>query len=328
MAAVFCCVLGLCWSGFVSAGWGLAACGEGRSGWPSRSGRCPVVCSRVGVDGSVCGIVADLKPGRACPPLNNAAGSGTDNRMDYFAYQGGVLHCEQVPVERIAHELGTPTYVYSSATFRLHFRRLAEAFAVLSPLICYSIKSCQNVHICRLLADLGAGFDVVSGGELHRALLAGADPAKIVFAGVGKTEREIDEARRAAEAEARLEHELKYIELAKKLDVMIPEVARLAADALEAIHKAYPKAGAPWTAPEGFANALLKSLGFAIVRELRDRGQTGLAALVQVQCGTFASPPSKPLSESFVSEMALARLRKRGQKRGGDRDEVPAGQPA
>jgi len=141
-------------------------------------------------------------------------------------------------------------------------------------------------------------------------------------------EREIDEARRAAEAEARLEHELKYIELAKKLDVMIPEVARLAADALEAIHKAYPKAGAPWTAPEGFANALLKSLGFAIVRELRDRGQTGLAALVQVQCGTFASPPSKPLSESFVSEMALARLRKRGQKRGGDRDEVPAGQPA
>ena len=133
-------------------------------------------------------------------------------------------------------------------------------------------------------------------------------------------DREIAEARRAAEAEARLEHELKYIELAKKLDAMIPEVARLAADALEAIHKAYPKTGAPWTAPEGFANALLKSLGFALYRELQDRGEGGLAALVQIQCDTFANPPAKPLAESFVSNLALSEWRKRRHDTSGDDD--------
>ena len=140
--------------------------------------------------------------------------------------------------------------------------------------------------------------------------------------------RELEAARKRAAEEERLRHEIRYIEIAEELDKRIPEVARLAADAIMALHDAYPKTGAAWSAPEGFANSLLKSLGFALVRELRDRGQTGLAALVQIQCATFAGRPSKPLSESFVSEMALARLRKRGQKRGGDRDEVPAGQPA
>jgi len=114
--------------------------------------------------------------------------------MDSFNYIDGRLHCEDVPVSRIAAEVGTPVYIYSTATLLGHYRRIAEAFAELSPILCYSIKSCQNLAICRLLAEQGSGFDVVSGGELHRAVTAGADPAKIVFAGVGKTDREINEA--------------------------------------------------------------------------------------------------------------------------------------
>lgn len=114
--------------------------------------------------------------------------------MDYFVYREGELYCEEVPVGRIAEQAGTPTYVYSAGTFREHYTRLSAAFGELNPTVCYSIKSCGNLHILRLLAGLGAGMDVVSGGELYRALKAGADPAKIVYAGVGKTDAEINEA--------------------------------------------------------------------------------------------------------------------------------------
>jgi len=114
--------------------------------------------------------------------------------MDHFAYRDGELYCEDVPVRRVADAVGTPTYVYSSATLTQHYRQIAAAFAELDPVICYSIKSCQNIHVIRLLAGQGAGMDVVSGGELYRALKAGAEPGKIVFAGVGKTDREIVEA--------------------------------------------------------------------------------------------------------------------------------------
>jgi len=114
--------------------------------------------------------------------------------MDHFVYQRGELYCEQVPVRRIADEVGTPVYVYSQRTFLDHYARVREAFAELDPIICFSVKCCQNIHICRLLAGQGAGFDVVSGGELFRALTAGADPSKIVYAGAGKTDAEIHQA--------------------------------------------------------------------------------------------------------------------------------------
>ena len=114
--------------------------------------------------------------------------------MDHFAYRNGELFCEDAPVSRIADDVGTPTYVYSAATLKEHYERIASAFAELNPTVCFSIKSCQNIHIIRHLARQGAGMDVVSGGELYRALQAGADPARIVFAGVGKTDREINEA--------------------------------------------------------------------------------------------------------------------------------------
>ncbi len=117
--------------------------------------------------------------------------------MDYFVYSNGALQCEALPVRDVAERFGTPTYLYSRRTFAEHFERTRAAFAPLNPLICYSVKCCANLHICRLLRELGSGFDVVSGGELFRALRAGADPRQIVFAGVGKTEREIREALQA-----------------------------------------------------------------------------------------------------------------------------------
>lgn len=111
--------------------------------------------------------------------------------MDFFTYRNGELFCEDVPAARVAAEYGTPLYVYSTATLLRHYRQVVEAFAEISPTICYSIKSCGNLHICRLLAQRGCGFDVTSGGELYRALAAGGDPQKIIFAGVGKTDEEI-----------------------------------------------------------------------------------------------------------------------------------------
>ncbi len=117
--------------------------------------------------------------------------------MDAFTYRKNELYCEDLPAEAIAEAAGTPCYVYSRQTIVDHFQRLRDAFAALDPLICYSIKSCGNLSICRLLAEHGAGMDLVSGGELHRALRAGLRAADSVYAGVGKTDQEI---RRAIEA--------------------------------------------------------------------------------------------------------------------------------
>ena len=114
--------------------------------------------------------------------------------MDNFQYINDQLHCQRVAVRDIVEKTGTPTYIYSQATLLSHFDRIASAFAPLKALICYSIKSCGNLAILQALRLRGSGFDVVSGGELFRALQAGADPGMIVFAGVGKTDQEINEA--------------------------------------------------------------------------------------------------------------------------------------
>ena len=111
--------------------------------------------------------------------------------MDFFNYKNGELYCEDVPAQTIAHQFGTPAYVYSKATFLHHYNQVKNAFAPINPTICYSIKSCGNIHLCKILADEGCGFDVTSGGELFRALEAGGDPKKIIYAGVGKTDDEI-----------------------------------------------------------------------------------------------------------------------------------------
>lgn len=114
--------------------------------------------------------------------------------MDHFHFQAGALHCENVPVAKIAETVGTPAYIYSKATFLHHYRAVHDAFAALDPLICYSIKSCGNLNICDMLKTAGAGFDIVSGGELARARAIDADMSRIVFAGVGKSDEEIEQA--------------------------------------------------------------------------------------------------------------------------------------
>ena len=127
--------------------------------------------------------------------------------MDFFKYKDGELYCEDVPAEKIAREVGTACYVYSKATFLHHYRQIAQAFKPLDATICYSIKSCGNINICRFLAQEGCGFDVTSGGELFRALEAGGAPRKIIYAGVGKTDQEIADGINAGIAAFNLESE-------------------------------------------------------------------------------------------------------------------------
>jgi diaminopimelate decarboxylase len=111
--------------------------------------------------------------------------------MDHFHYRDRVLHCEDVPLAELAERYGTPLFVYSRATLLHHLNQIQTAFAEAKPVLCYSIKTNGNIHIARLMREHGSGFDVTSGGELYRALLAGGDPRQIVFAGVGKTDGEM-----------------------------------------------------------------------------------------------------------------------------------------
>ncbi len=130
--------------------------------------------------------------------------------MDFFEYKNGELFCEGVRTAELADKFGTPVYVYSAATLLHHYRALREAFATVAPMICFSIKSLSNIHILRMLAAEGSGFDVVSGGELARARAAGADMDKIVFAGVGKTDVEIAQAIEAGIALFNVESEAEF----------------------------------------------------------------------------------------------------------------------
>lgn len=139
--------------------------------------------------------------------------------MDHFEYQGGRLFAEQVPLEAVAERFGTPCYVYSRATLTRHFHAFNDAFGSRPHLICFAVKANSNLAVLNLLARFGAGFDIVSIGELERVLAAGGDPAKVIFSGVGKR---VDEIRRALEVGIRcfnVESE--------------PELARLAAIAAE-----------------------------------------------------------------------------------------------
>jgi diaminopimelate decarboxylase len=112
--------------------------------------------------------------------------------MHDFRYVGNKLFCEGVAVESLAKKFGTPLYVYSQRTLTDHFQKLDAALAPLDHLVCFAMKSNSNLAVLRTIANLGGGFDIVSGGELQRVIAAGGDPRKCVFAGVGKTEAEIE----------------------------------------------------------------------------------------------------------------------------------------
>jgi diaminopimelate decarboxylase len=112
--------------------------------------------------------------------------------MDFFKTKNAQLYCEEIAVEDIIQKVGTPCYIYSANTLREHYRKLAKAFSALNPLICFSIKTCNNIHLISELVKEGSGMDTVSGGEIFLALKAHTDPAKIVFAGIGKSDEEIE----------------------------------------------------------------------------------------------------------------------------------------
>src|ERR1700676_5523524 len=114
--------------------------------------------------------------------------------MNYFEYRNDQLHAEDVPIADLARRINTPFFVYSARTLRRHFRVFDEAFAGTDHLICYAMKALSNLSILKLFASMGAGFDIVSVGELMRCLRVGADPRKIVFSGVGKSDEEIEAA--------------------------------------------------------------------------------------------------------------------------------------
>ncbi len=111
--------------------------------------------------------------------------------MHHFHYRGEQLYCEEIPVTDLAEKVGTPFYLYSAATLERHYHAFEEALKNEDHLVCYSVKANSNLAVLSLFARLGSGFDIVSGGELYRAMQSGADPGKIVFSGVGKTREEI-----------------------------------------------------------------------------------------------------------------------------------------
>ena len=111
--------------------------------------------------------------------------------MDHFHYKEGQLFAEEVALKDVADTYGTPTFVYSKATLERHANAYINSFETMSGLVCFSVKALSNISILKTLKKSGCGFDIVSGGELHRALMAGADPKKIIFSGVGKSREEM-----------------------------------------------------------------------------------------------------------------------------------------
>lgn len=160
--------------------------------------------------------------------------------MEPYRYQRGVLSCDGLSLEKIAAKFGTPFYVYSASEIRTRYRRLARAFALVNPLVCYSVKASGNLSILRLLAGEGCGFDIVSQGELFRVKRAGCRAEKIVFAGVGKTDEEIEAALRARVYLFNVESQdelLRIDRLARKLGLQTRVALRVNPDVDPKTHK-------------------------------------------------------------------------------------------
>lgn len=160
--------------------------------------------------------------------------------MHQFHYIGRKLYCEGVDLESLVRRFGTPLYVYSQKTLTDHFEKLDRAMGSLDHLICFATKSNSNLSVLRTLASLGSGFDIVSGGELQRVMAAGGDPAKCVFAGVGKSEAEIEFAlkRGVYSFNAESEPELERINaIARRLKKVAPVAVRVNPDVAAGTHK-------------------------------------------------------------------------------------------
>jgi len=114
--------------------------------------------------------------------------------MHHFTYKNSRLCCENVPVQDVADQVGTPFYLYSTATLKRHFQAFESGFDGMDHLTCFAVKACSNIAILNIFGKMGGGADIVSGGELFRAMKAGIDSQKIIYSGVGKTRAEMREA--------------------------------------------------------------------------------------------------------------------------------------
>ncbi len=194
--------------------------------------------------------------------------------MDHFQYKNGRLYAENVPIERIAEAVGTPVYVYSTATLERHYRVFADALDGLEASICYAVKANSNIAVIGTLARLGAGADVVSVGELKAAMVAGVPAGRIVFSGVGKTGDELAAALRAGVMQINVESvpELEALDrIGRSLGVRAPVAVRINPDVDANTHakistgKSENKFGIEWTAAHGVYSRAAEMSGINIV---------------------------------------------------------------
>jgi diaminopimelate decarboxylase len=214
--------------------------------------------------------------------------------MNYFNYKDNELFAEDVAIAELANRLGTPLYIYSARTLRRHFRVMTDAFKGVDLLICFAMKALSNLSVLKLFGDMGAGFDIVSGGELMRCLRAGADPGKIVFSGVGKTDEEIEAALKARILMINLESrpELERVSaVAGRMGVRAPVSLRVNPDLDPGTHPHIStghrdsKFGIPlsqvdeyYAAARGLPNLELAGLSTHIGSQITDTGPFGEAA--------------------------------------------------
>ncbi len=150
--------------------------------------------------------------------------------MDFFNYKGPSLYAEDLKITDLAEKYQTPLYVYSKATLTRHMQAFEAAMKNRKHLVCFAVKSCSNLAVLKLMSDLGAGFDIVSEGELRRVIAAGADPSKVVYSGVGKTEAEIEFALKSGINCLNIESEEEIdavVRVARRLDVVAPVAIRV-----------------------------------------------------------------------------------------------------
>jgi diaminopimelate decarboxylase len=220
--------------------------------------------------------------------------------VNHFVRRRGELYCEGVPLARIAEAVGTPAYVYSTATLLRHARVLRSALRGLDVLPCYAVKAAGNVAILALLAGEGFGFDIVSGGELYRALRAGADPGRIVFSGVGKREDELRAALRARILEFNCESE----EELRQLDAVARSMRRRAPIAIrvnpEVDARTHPYIATALATSKFGVPAAAARAAFRLAAGLRGLEIVGLACHIGSQIGEV-----RPFTEAARKMRAL-----------------------
>ena len=225
--------------------------------------------------------------------------------MHGFSYKNGSLHCEDVDLSTLADEYGTPLYVYSAGTILDHYRRLDAALGGVAHEVAYAVKANSNLSVLRLLANEGAGFDIVSGGELFRVIKAGGDPAHCTFAGVGKTRAEIVYALEQGiySFNVESEEELRYLnQVAGELGMIAPAAVRVNPNVDAKTHK-YISTG---KSREQVRRRFRIDLPDCLTRRARPNCRTSNCAACKCTSAR-SSPPSTPFVEAVEKVTPLVK---------------------